>query len=88
MGIYAISLFLFPGFQPAEGTKEWSSTKLTHEPYEDVERVEGAEVGEVALVVAALRQEVPRVPPQLLLHSRADQVTSAEKKYYDITNDM
>ena len=39
--------------------------------------MEGAEVGEVALVVAALRQEVPRVPPQLMLHSRADEVTSA-----------
>ena len=70
-----------------DSNDSWRDEQLTHEPYEDVERVEGAEVGEVPLVVAALRQEVLRVPPQLLLHSRADQVTSAGKKYYDITND-
>ena len=52
-----------------DSSDSWRDEQLTHEPYEDVERVEGAEVGEVALVVAALRQEVLCVPPQLLKHS-------------------
>ena len=35
-----------------DSNDSWRDEQLTHEAYEDVERVEGAEVGEVALLVA------------------------------------